>query len=396
VTLRAFRPLLVLAGFSLAASGCLLFPRQPLGGGPGADLMPALVAPQYQEERQPTLEQLQGLDPEERATYETYRAANRGVVNITSLSVAYNWFLQPLPQQGTGSGSILDQGGNVLTNYHVIKEAVRLYVTLHDGSELEARVVGVDPENDLAVIRFDPSGRDLAPVAFGESRSLVIGQKVAALGNPFGLERTLTLGVVSGLRRPLLTPEGFIIRELIQTDAAINPGNSGGPLLNMRGEMVGINTMILSPGGGNIGIGFAVPADTARRVVADILSYGIVRRGWIAIEAVPLFPALAEKAGLAATRGILVSRITPGGNAEKAGLRGGNPARSLVTGGRTVLLGGDVILSIDGLPVWTIMDLLGALETSRPEQTVRLEVVRGKERLTIPVVLGERPRDLAW
>jgi S1-C subfamily serine protease len=269
-------------------------------------------------------------------------------------------------------------------------------VTLYDGSEFEARVVGVDPENDLAVIRFDPSGRELPPVAFGASYGLVIGQKVASLGNPFGLERTLTLGVVSGLRRPLLTPEGFIIRELIQTDAAINPGNSGGPLLNMQGEMVGINTMILAPAGGNVGIGFAVPADTARRVVADILSYGMVRRGWIEIEGVPLFPALAEKAGLEATRGILVSRITRGGNAEKAGLRGGNPARSLVTGGRTVLLGGDVILSINGLPVWTVMDFLGALENSRPQQTAQLEVLRGTERLTIPVVLGERPRGMAW
>jgi S1-C subfamily serine protease len=358
--------------------------------------MPALVAPPYQAEAQPTPEQLLALSPEERATYEAYSSANRGVVNITSLSLAYNWFLQPSPQEGTGSGSILDQNGNVLTNHHVIKGAARLYVTLYDGSKFEARVVGVDPENDLAVIIFDPSGRELAPVPFGTSKGLIIGQKVAALGNPFGLERTLTLGVVSGLRRPLLTPEGFIIRELIQTDAAINPGNSGGPLLNLQGEMVGINTMILSPAGGNIGIGFAVPADTARRVVDDILSYGVVRRGWIEIEAIPLFPMLAEKAGLATKRGILISRTIRGGNAEKAGLRGGDPARSLALGGRTFLLGGDVILSIDGLPVWTVMDFLGALEATRPEQTAQVEVLRGTEKVTIPVVLGERPRQIAW
>ncbi len=356
--------------------------------------MPALVAPSYQESSPPSAERLSQLGPEERATYEVYRAVNHGVVNITSVSVAYNWFLQAVPQQGIGSGSILDQAGNVLTNFHVVKGAVRLFVTLFDGSNLEGRIVGTDPENDLAVIRFDPAGRQLTTVPLGSSRSLVVGQKVVALGNPFGLERTLTLGVVSGLHRPLQTPEGFIIRELIQTDAAINPGNSGGPLLSLAGEMVGINTMILSPAGGNIGIGFAVPVDTARRVAADLVAYGTVRRGWIEIDPVPLFPALAERAGLSVSKGLLISGVVRGGNAEQAGLRGGNPESSVTTGGHTVFLGGDVILSVGGLPVWTVMDLLGALEGTHPGETVQVEILRGGSKMTVPVRLAERPRSM--
>ena len=379
----------------LAAAGCLLLPQSPASGASPNELVPALVVQPHEEEPQPSAEQLRELSPEERAVYEVYRRVNRGVVNITSLSVRYNWFLQAVPQEGTGSGSTLDSQGNVLTNYHVVKGAERLYITLYDGSNFEARVVGTDPENDLAVVRFDPAGRELVTMPLGVSRSLVVGQKLIALGNPFGLERTLTTGVVSGLRRPLATAEGFIIRELIQTDAAINPGNSGGPLLNLKGEMVGINTMILAPAGGNIGIGFAVPVDTARRVLPDLLAYGAVRRGWIEIEPVPIFPALAREAGLAANQGILVSRVAPGGNAENAGLRGGSVDSYLESGGRTIYLGGDIILSIDGQMVWTLMDLLGVLESTRPGQTVALEVLRAGQKLSIPVVLSERPRSPA-
>jgi S1-C subfamily serine protease len=313
---RPAAPIAILAALCLLSTGCLLLPRPSAGGSSPNELMPALVAQPHEEELQPTAEQLRELSPEERAVYEVYRKVNRGVVNITSVSVGYNWFLQAVPQEGTGSGSILDSQGNVLTNYHVVKGAERLFVTLFDGSNFEARVVGADPENDLAVVRFEPAGRELTIMPLGASKGLVVGQKVIALGNPFGLERTLTTGVVSGLRRPLQTPEGFVIRELIQTDAAINPGNSGGPLLDLKGEMVGINTMILAPAGGNIGIGFAVPVDTARRVAPDLLAYGAVKRGWIEIEPVPIFPALARKAGLAASQGILVSPMRPACGAE--------------------------------------------------------------------------------
>jgi S1-C subfamily serine protease len=371
--------------------GCMLLPPLSSDDLPLENVMPALMAPSYSDGTPPTAERLRDLDPEERAVYEVYRAVNRGVVNVTSVSVAYNWFLQAVPQGGTGSGSILDQEGNVLTNFHVVKGAVRLFITLYDGSNFDARVVGVDPENDLAVVRFDPAGRELTTVTIGVSESLVVGQKVIALGNPFGLQRTLTVGVVSSLRRPIQTAEGFLMRDLIQTDAAINPGNSGGPLLNLAGSMIGINTMIVAPAGGNVGIGFAVPIDIARRVVSDILSSGAVRRGWVEFEPVPIFPALAQRAGIPVTKGILVSRVVPGGNAEKAGLRGGDPSRYLTMGGRTVYLGGDVILSIERLPVWTVMDLLGALESTHPGETIRLEVLRGGQKIMIPVVLAARP-----
>jgi len=376
---------------ALLSSGCLVLPTLSGDNIPPEPVMPALAAPSYQEGSPPSAERLSQLDPEERATWEVYRAANHGVVNITSVSVAYNWFLQEVPQQGIGSGSIIDQSGAVLTNYHVVKGAVKLTVTLFDGSSLEARIVGTDPENDLAVLRFNPAGRALEPVPMGTSRSLVVGQKVVALGNPFGLQRTLTMGVVSSLHRPLGTPEGFIIRDLVQTDAAINPGNSGGPLLNLAGEMVGINTMILAPSGGSIGIGFAVPVDTARRVVAELLAYGRVRRGWIDIDPVPLFPALSRRAGVSVTQGLLVSRVKRGSPAEKAGLRGGDPGNTVLVGGAQAYLGGDVILSVGGQPVWTPVDLLGALESTHPGETVQVQVLRDGRTVTLPLVLAERP-----
>jgi len=183
---------------------------------------------------------------------------------------------------------------------------------------------------------------------------------------------------------------------LIQTDAAINPGNSGGPLLNLRGEMIGINTMILAPAGGNIGIGFAVPVDTAKRVIPDLLEFGKVQRGWIGIQPIPIFPALVQRASLPANRGILISQVKRGSNAEQAGLRGGDPESYIVAGGTTIYLGGDIILSIAGRPVSTLMDYLGALEGTKPGETVELKILRGREQSTVAVTLSERPRSFGW
>jgi S1-C subfamily serine protease len=284
----------------------------------------------------------------------------------------------------------------VLTNYHVVRDSRRLYVTLYNGTNVEAQLVGADPENDLAVIRFDPEGMELETVPLGDSRHLVVGQKTIALGNPFGLERTLTTGVISGLRRPLQTQEGFIMRELIQTDAAINPGNSGGPLLDTRGTMIGVNTAILSPGGGNIGIGFAVPADIARRVIPDLIEFGEVRRGWLEIEPVPIFAALATEASLPVDRGLIVSRVRRGSTADRAGLRGGDPDRYVRAGGVTVYLGGDIIVSINGQPVANLSDYLGALESTKPGELAELEVVRNGERLALSVELVQRPSTSGW
>ncbi|HEC61624.1 MAG TPA: trypsin-like serine protease, partial [bacterium] len=309
---------------------------------------------------------------DEENNIQIYERLNEAVVNITSVTFEYNWFLEPIPREGTGSGSIIDQRGHVLTNYHVIKGAEELFITLADGSSHEGQVVGVDPENDLAIIKFEPNGRGLTIIPFGNSGQLKVGQKVLAIGNPFALDRTLTTGIVSGLGRPVKTDSGIVIREMIQTDASINPGNSGGPLLNSRGEMIGVNTMIFSPSGGSVGIGFTVPIDTARRIIPDLIRYGRVNRGWIDIIPVQLFPALVRYARLPVSKGILISKVDAGSTAEKAGLRGGSNA---VRYGRSIIyLGGDIIIEVDRLEITSLYDLLGALEDNKPGEMVEVKV----------------------
>ncbi len=224
-----------------------------------------------------------GFDIDEAQNIAIYEKYNQSVVNITTEVVNINWFLEPVPQSGgSGSGSIIDSRGYVLTNYHVVKGTYKLFVNMADGTQYEATLVGADSQNDLAVLKFSPpAGIKLLPVPFGTSKGLKVGQKVLAIGNPFGLERTLTQGIISGLGRPIQNDETTVLQNMIQTDASINPGNSGGPLLNTRGEMIGINTMIYSPSGGSVGIGFAIPVDTAVRIVPDLIKEGRVRRGWI-------------------------------------------------------------------------------------------------------------------
>jgi S1-C subfamily serine protease len=278
----------------------------------------------------------------------------------------------------------------VLTNYHVVKDAEKLTITLADGSNFEGRVAGVDEENDLAVVKFDPKGKRLTTVPLGTSKNLEVGQKVLAIGNPFALERTLTTGIVSGLGRPVRTDEGMVIKEMIQTDASINPGNSGGPLLNSRGEMIGINTMIYSPSGGSVGIGFAVPVDTARRVIPDLIKYGSVKRGWIDIVPVQLFPQLVRYADLPVSQGVLVSEVTPGSNADKAGIQGGSQRRAVRAGRNVIYLGGDIIVEVAGMPVNSLADLYSALEAKKPGEKVQVKVMRGRSEKTLEVTLSER------
>ena len=317
-----------------------------------------------------------------------YQRFNPAVVNITAVSIDYSWFLDAVPRSGTGSGTIIDHDGHVLTNYHVIKDARELSVTLASGDELAGTLVGIDPENDLAVIKVDPDGRQLTTVPLGSSQDLLVGQKVLAIGNPFGLSRTLTTGVVSGLGRPVSTDSGGVIQEMIQTDASINPGNSGGPLLNSRGEMIGINTTIISPSGGSVGIGFAVPIDTARRVLPELLTTGEVRRGWIDVRPVQLTPRLARDLSAPVAAGLLVSEAISGGNAATAGIRGGTRAVRL---GRSVFrIGGDIIVEVDGAPVDDIADLFSALEDNKPGETVEVVYFRGGNRRTVAVTLSER------
>ena len=336
-----------------------------------------------------------GYTSDEIENIEIYKRLNEGVVNITSITIQYNWFLEPTPQEGTGSGSIIDQEGHVLTNYHVVEGADKLTITLADGSDYEGKIVGTDPENDLAIVKFNPGGKKLTTIPISKLDTVMIGQKVLAIGNPFGLERTLTTGVISA-QRPVKSESGLIMQKAIQTDASINPGNSGGPLIDSRGEMIGINTMIYSPSGGSVGIGFAVPVVTAKRVIPDLITYGKVKRGWIDIRPVQISPPLVRYAKLPVNNGLLISEVDPGGNADKAGIRGGS-SRSAVRSGRNIIyLGGDIIVEIDGMVIKTVSDLYSALEDNKPGDVVEVKVMRDRKLLTFSVKLSERPDQFQW
>ena len=310
-----------------------------------------------------TLPEIQALTPltdpsvasDEKNNQEVYRAFSPGVVNITSTVIVQDWF-NAYPQQGNGSGSVLDKEGHILTNFHVIQDAEKLEVTLSNTHNYTARVLGVDPDNDLAVIKIDAPATELVPVPLGDSKAVFVGQKVLAIGNPFGLDRTLTTGIVSGLSRPIRSEfTNRLIEGAIQTDAAINPGNSGGPLLNSRGQIIGINTMIYSPSGGSVGIGFAVPVDTARRVVNDILQFGRVRKPKLGVSPIPVSDRLAQLLELPVREGLLIAEVTPGGAAAKSGLRGAS--EQVQIGRYLVPIGGDIIVGLDGQPVRTSDDL---------------------------------------
>ncbi|HKK64264.1 MAG TPA: trypsin-like peptidase domain-containing protein [Clostridia bacterium] len=333
----------------------------------------------------------------ERNNIDVYQRYNHGVVNITTETLSLNWFLEPVPQEGgTGSGSIIDTRGYILTNYHVVKDAYKVFINLYDGTQYEGEVIGKDSENDLAVVKFDPGDKELVVIPFGDSSSLRVGQLILAIGNPFGYDRTLTSGIVSGLGRPVKTSRNLVIRGMIQTDASINPGNSGGPLLNTNGEMIGINTMIYSPNGGSVGIGFAVPVDTARRVVPQLIEYGKVRRGWIEMVPVQLEPSIVRYGDLSVKKGIMISKVSRGGNAEQAGLRGGDQNNPVRYGRSIIYFGGDIIVEVDGMKVATLSDLFSALEDNEPEETVEVVVLRDGRRKSFQVELVERPSELEW
>lgn len=320
-----------------------------------------------------------------------YEMCNEAVVNITTKVMNYNWFLEPYVQDGgSGSGSIIDKRGYILTNVHVIQGASEIYVSLHDGSQHKAEVVGTDLDSDLAVIKFEPpKNMEIKTIPFGKSEDLKVGQRVIAIGNPFGLERTMTTGIVSGLGRPIQNSNQRIIRDMVQTDAAINPGNSGGPLLDTAGRMIGINTMIKSSSGSSAGVGFAVPSETAIRVVADLLEYGEVRRGVIQANIIQLNKRIAQYAGYDISQGVMISEVTENGNAEKAGLCGGTEAAYYGSRRDIIYLGGDVIIKIDNIDVSSLADYYSALESKRPGDSVMVTVRRNKKNVQMKVVLAE-------
>lgn len=328
---------------------------------------------------------------DENENINVYRNCNEAVVNINTKVTSYDWFWDPyVTDGGSGSGSIIDKRGYILTNVHVISGATKIYVSLYDGSQYEASVVGTDIDSDLAVIKFDPpQGLSLKTISFGDSTSLLVGQKVIAIGNPFGMERTMTTGIVSGLGRPIQNSNNRIIRNMIQTDAAINPGNSGGPLLDTNGRMVGINTMIMSSSGSSSGVGFAVPSEIAVRVVNDLLKYGKVQRGVIDATIVQLTNRIAQYAGLDIATGMLVSEVEEGSNAEKAGLKGGTKAVYYGSRNTILYLGGDVITKIDGIAITSLAEYYSALESKKPGDVVSVVVRRNKKDVTLKITLAE-------
>jgi S1-C subfamily serine protease len=324
-----------------------------------------------------------------------YKAVSPSVVNITNRSYAYSMFGQAIPQEGSGSGFVYDTDGNIITNYHVIENAEELLVTFSNGNVYPAEVVGADSLNDLAVIHID-AGADLpSPLLLGNSSTLDVGQFVMAIGNPFGLEQTLTTGVISALGRVIESESGFI-GEAIQTDAAINPGNSGGPLLDLDGHIVGVNSQIVSNSGDSAGIGFAVSADTVRRVVVELIARGYYPHPWAGMEnIVALTPSIVDwfvKAGMdiPVDDGLLVLEVTRGGPADDAGIQGGT--RMVRMGRYQVPVGGDIITALDGQPVadletWTIY-----LETQKAiGDTVQITILRDGREQVISVVLEEQP-----
>lgn len=332
------------------------------------------------------------LSTDEQVNVDVYNKVSTGVVNITSTVVEYDFWLMPYANEATGSGVVLDLDGHVLTNNHVIESARSLEVALPDHTTYQADVVGQDPQNDLAVIRLIKVPKErLHPVPLGDSSTLKVGQKVLAIGNPFRMQNTLTTGIVSSLGRKIRTDTG-LIDNVIQTDAAINPGNSGGPLLNSAAEMIGVNTMIISPGGangGNVGIGFAVPVNTVRRVVTDLIKQGRVVRPWMGVEGIDLTPDLQRALNLAVDSGVLVAKVYRGTTAEAAGLRGASEVTILFH--TKLLSGGDIITAFDGKPVTSVDDLNLALESKRPGDQVRLTFYRGRTKNEKSIVLMEPP-----
>ena len=336
---------------------------------------------------------------------EIYRRAAPGVVQVTSTSVvklnASDPFGFPIPgfqqqetQSALGSGFVIDKAGHIVTNYHVVEGARSVEVSFSNRDSMKAKIVGSDPSTDLAVLKVDTPSSALTPLPLaGPSNVVRVGDSVVAIGNPFGLERSVTAGIVSALQRQIQAPNTYSIDHVIQTDAAINHGNSGGPLLNARGEVIGVNSQIetgsRNVGSGNVGVGFAIPVNTVRDVAAQIIRTGTVEHAFLGIKGQAIDRNVANLFNLPASHGVLVDSVTPGSGASKAGLRGGSG--QAVVSGESYQLGGDLIVKADGVTIGSLARLRDVIAQKKPGDTLQLEVYRGKNKITVDVELGRQP-----
>ena len=328
-----------------------------------------------------------GLTEDESINVRIYRQASPAVANVLTKETEYDFFMDPVPVEGAGSGFIIDPRGYILTNYHVVEGAQSIEVVLGDQSRHVAKYIGADQRNDVALIKIDPKGKQLTTLKLGDSNSIQVGQKVLAIGNPFGFQSTLTTGVVSAVGRTVHTTDTTAIEEAIQTDAAINRGNSGGPLIDTHGDVIGINTAIYTPSGTTAGIGFAIPINTAKNIANDLITSGRVHRAILGVRTISIAGGLGEALDLPVQEGLLVEVATKGGPAAKAGIRGGD--RSVLAGMTRLYIGGDVIVAIDGEKVSDQFDINRILNHRRPGDTVNVTVYRGGKKTDIPVKLGE-------
>ena len=331
------------------------------------------------------VDRLSGLTAEERVNIGVYDQVNRGVVNITTVTLRPDVFFSIDAAEGAGSGSVLDENGHILTNNHVISGANEVNVTLHDGNSYEAQLIGRDVVNDIAVLRIAAPAESLYPIPLGDSSQILVGQKIYAMGNPFGLERTLTVGIISSLNRTLPSSTGRMLKSIIQIDAALNRGNSGGPLIDSRAQLIGMNTAIASSTGQNSGIGFAIPVNAVRRVVPQLIEHGRVIRPDIGITRV-----------YESEQGLVIATLSKGGPGERAGLRGFRVVRRqrrrgpfVTTETRIDRNYADVITEIDGEPVSTADDLLDIVEKKNPGDRVRVTVIRDGRLAVAEVILVE-------
>ena len=322
-----------------------------------------------------------------------YRRSARGVVQVIATQVSSDSpFFGPQETSASGSGFVIDKAGHIITNYHVIEGAREIQVNFSGNDRMDAKVIGSDPSTDIAVLQIDAQARALTPLPLGDSDSVSVGDAVIAIGNPFSLERTVTAGIVSALQRRITAPDGFAIDEVIQTDAAINHGNSGGPLLNANGDVIGVNAQIESETGGNVGIGFAIPINTVKEVVSQLIDEGKVEHAYLGVEMATIDENLAETFNLPVDKGTLVQRVHEGSPAARAGLKGGST--SVVVDGESYLLGGDVIVKADGQEVASSDDLGRIVASKKPGEELELEIRRDGETETITVTLGRRPSNL--